>query len=478
MSFRQGCASQQPTVGFVISSFSVSSRPLSRRALFQNLAAAPLTLFLQSPKKRPNVLFLAVDDLNTRLGCYDAEVKSPHVDALARSGVRFERAYCQYPLCNPSRTSLLTGRRPPTTQVMDNQRWIRQALPDVVTLPQHFRENGYVTAQTGKIFHGGLDDDRAWTVGGQPHTPSARRTPQEQAERQARADRWVAVEGEGEDQPDYRTASRAIELLRELRDRPFFLAAGFVKPHVPFIAPKKYFDLYDPARMRLPADFSAAPASTSPSHRPNFDIFIRREASADQARQAIAAYYAAISFMDAQVGRVLGALDQLGLREQTAIVFFGDHGFHLGEKGMWSKMTVFEASARVPLIFSVPWTRSSNKVCPRPVELVDLYPTLAEICGLPAPPGLEGKSLISLLKNPAATWDKPAYTFVRRGQVLGASVRTERFRYTEWDGGRGGAELYDHQSDPSERRNLASDPGYSEQVAGLKQLLRKAMPLS
>lgn len=444
---------------------------LSRRALFEKVGAAPLSLVLQQPKDRPNVLFVAVDDLNTRLGCYGREVKSPHIDDLARKGVRFERAYCQYPLCNPSRASLLTGRRPPTTQVMENRTWFRKNLPDVVTLPQHFRQNGYTTAQTGKIFHGGLDDDRAWNIGGAKLNPQTRRNPQQQAERERRADRWIAVEGDGEDQPDYRTATRAIELLEQQKGRPFFLAVGFAKPHVPFIAPKKYFDLYDPARIRLPADFAPLPASAAPSHRPNFDIFIRREASQEQARQAIAAYYASISFMDSQFGRVLGALDRLGLRENTVIVFFGDHGFHLGEKGMWSKMTLFEASVHVPMIFSVPWIRSAGKVCSRPVEFVDIYPTLVELCGLPMPKGLEGKSLAALLKNPAAPWEKPALSFLRRGEVLGVSVRTERFRYTEWDGGRRGSELYDHQNDPGENRNLADDPQHAATAARLKRLL-------
>jgi len=306
------------------------SQTLSRRGLLQKLAAG-LAAPLQRPKARPNVLFLAVDDLNTRLGCYGSEAKSPSIDGLARRGVRFDRAYCQYPLCNPSRSSLLTGRRPPSTQILDNSRWFRDSLPEVVTLPQQFRDNGYWTARTGKIFHGGLDDPRAWTVGGEPLARPAPRNLEQQAERERRADRWVAVEGAGEDQPDYRTATRAIEMLEQRKAQPFFLAAGFVKPHVPFIAPKKYFDLYAPARISLPPDFSTSPGGTAASYRANFDIFIRREASPEQARQAIAAYYAAISFMDAQVGRVLEALDRLRLRENTVIVLFGDHGFHLGE---------------------------------------------------------------------------------------------------------------------------------------------------
>jgi uncharacterized sulfatase len=439
---------------------------LTRRSLLQG------ALLQTAAPRRPNVLFVAIDDLTARLACYGAPVRSPHVDGLARAGVRFDRAYCQYPLCNPSRTSLLTGRRPPATRIMENQTWFRRELPDVMTLPQHFRQNGYTTAQTGKIFHGGLDDDRAWTIGGTKLAEARPRTKEEQAERQRRADRWVALEGEGEDQPDHRTATRAVELLEQLRDKPFFLAVGFVKPHVPFLAPKKYFDLYDPAKIVLPADFAANPSGTGPAYRPNFDIFIRREASPDQARQAIAAYYAAVTFMDAQLGRVLAALDRLGLRRNTVIVFFGDHGFHLGEKGMWSKMSLFEVSNHVPLVVSAPWLGLAGAVCRRTVELVALYPTLVELCGLPAVTGLAGSSLLPLLRSPESDWEEPAFTFLRRGQVLGASLRTERFRYTEWDQGRQGAELYDHQNDPGETRNLAAQATHARTVGRLRPLLR------
>jgi arylsulfatase A-like enzyme len=442
---------------------------LSRRAM---LASAAAPFVLPAAGQRRNVLFIAVDDLNTRLGCYGAPVKSPSIDALAKSGVRFERAYCQYPLCNPTRSSLLTGRRPPTTKIFENATWFRDTLPDVVTLPQHFKENGYVTAQTGKIFHGGLDDDRGWTIGGTPLRRAVPRTPEQQKEREKTADRWLAVDGEGESQPDYRTATRAIELLGQLKDKPFFLAVGFVKPHVPFIAPKKYFDLYDPARIALPADFAPEPISTEPAYRPNFDVFIKRRATPELARQAIAAYYASISFMDAQLGRVMHELDRLKLRDSTVIVFFGDHGWHLGEKGMWSKQSVFEPAARVPMVISVPGAKGNGKTSPRTVEFVDLYPTLVEACGLPKAAGLEGGSLVGLTQDPNARWDHPAYTYQRRGAVMGASVRTERHRFTEWDEGRRGTELYEYASDPREEKNLAADPKYAATVSTLRELLR------
>ena len=443
---------------------------LSRRALLAGGAGAALA----QAKRRPNVLFFAVDDLNVRLGCYGAPVRSPNIDNLANRGVRFERAYCQYPLCNPTRSSLLTGRRPPTTGIWENLTWFRKRQPDVVTLPQHFRQNGYVTAQTGKIFHGGLDDDRAWDIGGTKLVEARPRTPAEQAERQKQADRWVAVEGEGESQPDYRTATRAIALLEQLKqqDKPFFLAVGFVKPHVPLIAPRKYFDWYSPEAIDLPVDYAPKPAGEPPAYRPNFDLFIKREATPELARQAIAAYYAAISFMDAQLGRVMDTLDRLGLRDNTVVSLFGDHGWHLGEKGMWAKMSLFEVSVRAPLIVSVPGLKTAGEASPRVVEFVDLYPTLVEACGLPMPTGLEGRSLTPLLRQPRARWDKPALSYLRRGQVLGVSVRTERYRYTEWDQGRKGAELYDHNRDPHEANNLAPDPRQGRTVAKLKALVK------
>jgi iduronate 2-sulfatase len=427
--------------------------------------------------RKLNVLFIAVDDLNARLGCYGAPVKSPNIDALARRGVRFERAYCQYPLCNPSRSSLMTGRRPTTTGITENTTWFRQAMPDVVTLPQHFRANGYYTAKAGKMFHGGLEDDKGWVEGSEGYAPRAPMTPEQRAQRQRNSDRWSAVEGDGEGQPDYRTATRAIELLGKHREEPFFLGVGFVKPHTPFVAPKKYFDLYDPAKIQLPPDFAPNPQAKdssvpAPALRPNFDIFIRRDASEEQAREAIAAYYAATSFMDAQVGRVLDALDRLKLRDSTIVVLFGDHGFHLGDKGMWSKQSLFEMAARVPVIVAMPGSGPSRP-SPRTVELVDLYPTLAEACGLPMLAGLQGESLVPLLKKPDAAWDHPAYTMQKRGQVTGHSVRTERYRYTEWNDGNAGTELYDHQSDPDELRNLAADPAHARTVAEMKQLLRK-----
>ncbi len=439
------------------------------------LFALPLLLGAAAPaaREKPNVLFLSVDDLRPALGCYgDPVAKSPNVDKLAARGVRFDRAYCQYPLCNPSRASLLSGRLPTTTGILENTTWFRKAMPDVVSLPELFRKHGYVSLRAGKIYHGGLDDDRAWDEGGEPMRPPQPRTPEQNEARRKQSDRWEAA-AEAEKLPDYRTASAAIVLLEKHKDKPFFLAVGFVKPHTSFIASKAAFDLYESSKMPLPPDFAprptVGPGVPAEALSPNGDIFIGRDASEAEARDFIRGYYACVSWMDEQTGRVLDALDRLGLRSKTIVVFWGDHGFHLGEKGKWSKHnSLYEVGTRVPMLVALPDAKGAGSVSRRPVELLDLYPTLAELCGLPAPAGLEGKSLVPLLRDPAAPWDKPARSVTQRGRSFGRSVRTERWRYTEWPGG---AELYDHSADPHEQKNLAADPAHAGTLAELKKLL-------
>jgi uncharacterized sulfatase len=454
----------------------MASNLWSRRALLGALSSAPLVRALEKGGKRPNVLFIVSDDMNLHLGCYGHPVKSPNLDALARSGVRFERPYCQYPLCNPSRTSLLTGRRPPHTGIFSNTTWFRTKMPDVVTLPKYFKDNGYVTAQTGKVFHEGLGDLEAWTIGGKPATAEAqaRPTKQKMAKGVANMDRIGPLNIAEEDDGDWKVATHGIELLDQLKQQsqPFFLAVGLHHPHAPLTAPKKYFDLYDPSKIKLPADFRPEP-EPGPEFRTNYDLYNGRKCSEQQAREAIAAYYACASLMDAQVGRVVDALDRLRLRDNTIIVFWGDNGWHLGEKGFWSKMTLLEPSAAVPLIFSGPGVAKPGTSCPRPVEFLDIYPTLVDICGLPPKKDLEGASLTPLLKNPNAAWDKPAYTFMQKGGYLAGSVRTQRYRYTEWDEQGKVAELYDYDTDPGEDHNLASDPKHKQTVAMMQRLLRE-----
>lgn len=462
---------------------SVRRTSLAGLAVLLALPLAPGATLAQeraaADKPKYNVLLFISDDLRAEPTPYQARLlQTPNIDRIARQGTRFERAYAQYPLCNPSRVSFLTGRYPTTTGVLDNEVWFRALHPDVVTLPQHFKANGYVTLRAGKIFHGGMDDAGAWTEGGEPVQFAGARRPENRASGPSRAthsDRIVVLEGEGESHGDYRTATRAIEYLEKYRDRPFFLAVGFSKPHSPPTAPRKYFDLYDIGEIPLPPDFNTYPAAPPgfpevSIRRRNADLFIGRESSPDEAREVIRAYYASTSFMDAQVGRVLDALERLGLRERTIIVFFGDHGYHLGEKGKWSKAySLYEVGLRVPFVIAVPGGKA--QVSTRPVELVDLFPTLIELCGLPPLPGLEGQSLVPLLRDPDAEWNHPARAVTLFEGKLGRSVRTDRWHYAEWDGGEAGAMLFDHTVDPLELQNLADDPAYAEVVQAMKNLL-------
>ncbi len=428
-----------------------------------------------SPTER-NVLFIVVDDLNNSLGCNGhSVVKSPHIDRLAARGLRFDRAYCQFPVCNPSRTSFLTGLRPDSTGVLSNTVPFRSKRPDAVTLPQLFRQHGYFTARVGKVFHSGrnMDDHRAWDVTSDPEgTPLGRKGQgRNLTDGRIRWCRWLAAEGEDEDQPDGRIAAEAVRLMQQRPDKPFFLAVGFHKPHDPFVAPKHYFDLYPLERSELsedPADRSdELPYAIGSGWKVEFDRFGDRER-----QEFMRAYYAGISFTDAQIGKVIATLDRLNLWDHTIVVLLGDHGYHLGEHGWWNKNTLFELSARAPLIFVTPEMSGEGSGCSRIVEFVDIYPTLADLCGLASPADREGTSLRPLLKDPARSWKTTAFTQVQRGRVIGRSVRTERWRYTEWDEGKEGTELYDHDNEAGEYFNLANNPRYAETVAELRKLLR------
>ena len=467
------------------------------------------------PGKRLNVLFIAVDDLRPELGCYGAShIKSPNIDALAARGLTFNRAYCQLALCNPSRASLLSGRRPESIKVFDLKTFVRDGNDDVVTLPQLFKRHGYRALRFGKIFHttnGNHDDPESWSgkqwrptkapadTADAPDKTEPRPKPKQKAQKQRDPHEdelpYGAPECADDALSDGQIASAAVEALRENKDRPFFIAVGFHKPHLPFVAPKKYWDLYDPARIELPAN-RELPAG-APAFASNDASELRRykgvpdEGPIDDeaARKLIHGYAASVSYVDAQVGRVMAELDRLKLADSTVVVLWGDHGYHLGEQGTWNKRTNWEIATRVPLIVATPGQSSAGKSTAALVELVDLYPTLAELCALPPPAKLEGTSFVPLLQNPEAAWKPAAFSIYQKnipelgGVAYGRAMRTARYRFIEWSAPGGSKrvhELYDHENDPHERTNIArlgeNQPRVAELAKQLEQGWRAARP--
>lgn len=466
---------------------------------------------------RFNVLFIAVDDLRPELGCYGAkQIQSPNIDRLAKRGLLFNRAYCQQAVCNPSRASLLTGRRPESINVLDLPTHFRDKVPDVVTLPQLFREQGYHVQGFGKIYHtghGNRDDAFSWSdkvhlakplTLALSHGVGEGKVPDPDADTVAdtksvtRRGRRGGVSYNHSNQPpweirdvaddelrDGKIAENAINLMREVKGKPFFIAVGFLKPHLPFVAPKKYYDLYNAAKLPVAAnDFhprGAPPWTGNNAGELRAYKGVPKEGPIPPqlARELVHGYYACVSYMDGQVGRVLDELDRLGLREKTIVVLWGDHGWQLGEHGTWCKHTAYETSTRAPLIISVPGQRSAGKKTDALVELVDIYPTLAELCGLAAPSGLEGTSLKPLLDKPNRKWKSAAFSvwpkrIPEAGPSVGRAIRTDRYRLVEWTAeGKDlrELELYDHKRDPQENENLAKDPKQAKRVeALLKQL--------
>ncbi|MFO0919831.1 MAG: sulfatase [Planctomycetaceae bacterium] len=456
-------------------------------------------------EKPPNVLFLMADDLNNCLGCYgDLRVKTPNLDRLAARGVVFERAYCAFPLCGPSRNALLTGLYPNSTGILANGQIFRQTIPKHVSLPQAFRQAGYFAARIGKMYHynvpnsigtNGHDDPGSWELESNP-AGADRLEDQSQIFSLTPGQfggtlSWYASPKEDKYHTDALQAEDAewvLERCARRPDRPFFLAVGFFRPHTPYISPKSYFDLYPeremPVVVGVKEDQADIPAAGLGSAKKEQDTM-----TDDLRRQCVQAYFASITFMDAQVGRVLDALDRLGMADNTIILFTSDHGYHLGEHGLWQKMSLFEESARVPLLIAAPGVAQQGTVAKSPVSLIDLYPTLTELCGVKAPDNLQGQSLVPLLKDPTATGRGWALTEVTRGgppqatitpsfgegkQFVGYTLRTPRWRYTEWDEGHRGRELYDHDVDPRELKNLADDPAHAETVKSLSEQIRAA----
>jgi iduronate 2-sulfatase len=486
---------------------------------FPTLLVFFVTMSSSYAADRPNVLFIAVDDLRPEFGCYGNKVvKTPNLDRLASRGTVFEKAYCQQAVCSPSRTSIMTGLRPDVTKVWDLETHFRVAQPDCVTLPQYFKANGYHTSALSKIYHSGFEDGRSWN---EPHwypkgravdtdqvdwtkqivtrhdvnveefaNPVADGPARKNGKSPKRGPAYEVSPKEDDQLPDGATTAEAVKRLSLLKSnsKPFFLAVGFLKPHLPFVAPKKYWDLYDPNKIPVPT------TDRLPQNCPEFAGHNNSELHsypgvpkenpipAEYAKTLRHGYYACVSYTDAQVGRLLEALDKEGLTDNTIIVLWGDHGWQLGDHGLWHKHTNFEIATRVPLLISIPKQKTAGRHCAAPVEFLDVYPTLADLCGLPKPDKVDGKSLKKFIDNPsAASTDVAISQYHRKDpasglEVMGYSVRNDRWRATFWRDRKGptmvATELYDEQNDPTETVSLANKPEHK----ALLDTLAKHLP--
>ena len=440
--------------------------------------------------RRPNVLFIIVDDLTTTLGCYgDRDARTPHMDALAARGVRFDRAYTQFALCNPSRCSFLTGCYPERTKVFDLTTSLRVGLPDVVTLPQLFRNAGYTAGRIGKVFHVHDPKTKLDVELGAPLQKDGQILNEAKLAERSEGDlsdppHKSAKEGHlynrcyapsphpDHDFTDYQIADEAIDTLERFQEEPFFLAVGFIRPHTPYVAPQRFFDLFDPQTLVMPAFYQPDGENLAripqAALRPNNNVFRFQAPTPGEAREARRAYFASTAWVDSQVGRVLAKLKEQRLDENTVILLTGDHGYQLGEHGLWAKQTLFEEGTRVPLIVTAPGVKPG--VCAGLVEQVDIYPTLAGLAGLTIPKDVQGTTLQPLLADPSARGKQAVFSTMvsAHTKLIGHSVCTDRFRYIEWDEGRGGRQLYDHQSDPHELANLADKPLQANRVERLR----------
>jgi len=449
---------------------------------------------------KTNVLFIVVDDLRPQLGCYGVDwVHSPHIDALAEGGTVFERAYCQQAVCAPSRASVLSGCRPDTTTIFDLQTPLRSVMPDVVSLPEHFKNNGYETVSIGKIYHHRDDDLQGWTG-----TPIQNRgdwmgrgyLTDEAIEMIARRDAGLPKDGsvrrglgpafEAADVPDnaYQDgmdADTAIGELNRLQDQSFFMALGFHKPHLPFNAPKSYWDLYEAGTVPLaenpyePEGVTGYSLTSFGELRNYFGMPKEGPVPDDLARKLVHGYAACVSYMDAQVGRVLAELERLELDKNTVVILWGDHGWKLGEHGSWCKHTNFEIDAHAPMLIRAPEMKAGQRTSALS-EFVDMYPSLCELCEIEVPGHLEGKSFVPLLEDPGRTWKRAAFSQYPRRGVMGYTMRTNRFRYTEWQDRQTGEvkarELYDHSRDAQENVNAVEKDTYVNAIRELEPLMK------
>jgi len=475
--------------------------PFSRPGCSMLLAATVFLSFAgwlhgQAGAKPPqmNVLFIMADDLGNVINHADQRhpAKTPNLDRFAQTAVSFNRAYCQIPLCNPSRASIFTGLRPDQTSVFDLSRHFRDQIHNVETLPELLRDNGWVTARVGKIYHydvpkgigtSGLDDPLSWDM---VFNPKGRDVDDEASITNPMPQRpvsaalsWLAASGTDEEQTDGMIASKAVAWINENKNAPFFLGVGFFRPHTPYVAPENYFNLYPLEQIQLPnapendRDDIPSAAFAHNNAIPNYGL------DEMTLKKSLQAYYASVSFVDAQIGKVLDGLKASGLANNTIVVICSDHGYHLGEhNGIWQKRTLFEESARTPLLIRVPGAAGNGNPCAQIVEFIDIYPTIAELCNLASSLNLPGQSLMPLLEIPTTQWDGVAITQILRPNderfekpVMGRSIRTNRWRYTQWNEGRAGEELYDHQSDPHELNNIASREDAKSVIESLRPTL-------
>ena len=480
-----------------------------RNAFGMVLAFAGLSAV--AAERRLNVLFLAADDMRPQLGCYgDPVVKSPNLDKLAACGMVFQQAFCQQALCSPSRISLLSGRHPWTTRIYEIGPTLRSTMPDIVTLPQLFKDRGWHSRSMGKIYHIGIDDPASWSMPsfvtkvprlgpeGSKLVKAARDKQREEGVQDPdRGPKKAIFAGPAFEAPDCvdealsdgDTAVHAIAALREYAkkpEQPFFLAVGFVNPHVPWVAPKRYYDLYKPEELKLP-DNRYVPKDAPKFAATSGDDFYwygnvpkNREITDAFGWRCLHGYLAAISYVDACVGRVLDELDRLGINENTVVVFWGDHGYYMGEHNWWGgKHNNYEGATLAPLLVRAPGMKAAGQKTRALVEFVDIFPSLAELAKLPLPAGLEGKSFVRLLDNPDAPWDKVAFSEYPKGKNQGVAMRTERYRYVEWRDKAGqlvACELYDHAIDPQENQNVADKPENTSLLQQLSQQMKALVP--
>jgi len=469
---------------------------MARKNLFKSIAISCLVsciLYLsifsctaQSKKtsqNKMNVLFIAIDDLNDWITLYDGPIKMPNLERLADRGIFFNHAYCSSPACNPSRVAVMTGLKPSSTGVYGNKTDWRKALPDAVTLPQHFMANGYWAEGAGKVYHhhynNAFHDDASFYrfyklredtypeerlngitnwVGGRGGSPTSQPFD------------WGPWPNDENQTPDVQTVNYAKNFLKEKHNRPFFFALGIFRPHSPWFAPEKYFKLYPLSNLSMPEvldnDLDDLPSGGIQILKEGKPFLYKTIIANNQLKEAIQAYQACATFADNQIGRLLDALDNSPYKNNTIIVLWSDHGFHLGEKQHWEKFALWEKTTRTPFIIVAPNITKPGKVCETPVSLLDIYPTLIELCGLKARPELEGTSLVPLLKNPNTVWDKPAIMTYGKGNH---AIRSKRWRYIHYSDG--SEELYDHNSDPNEWYNLANKPEFKQIIEKLKKWL-------